>query len=185
MFDASVTHAAHPLMQDRSFAAALRLCGERPITLPSGLLLLNRKALGIPLLMLPRAAPPCDLHVQLAHAGLSHRPLLLSPEQDCPMPRALRISAPRKLLVLNITPDEGAQRAALHQKWRNQLCRAENHALRVLHRCLKPDDPLIKLEAQQARVRRYQNWPAPSPPLLPRPRLSRHTCLRPCCAATL
>jgi hypothetical protein len=148
-------------MQDSAFAAALRLCGEKPITLPSGLLLLNRKVAGVPVLMLPRAAPPADLPAQLAQAGISRRLLLLSPERPCDMPRALQISPARNQLFVNLIEDDATRRAALHQKWRNQLKRAEDSPLRILHRPMTLDHPLLEMEKEQARTRRYQNWPTP------------------------
>lgn len=159
MFDASPTHSDHPLMQDRAFAAALRLCGEDPITLPSGHLLLNRRILGIPVLMLPRAAPPPDLIAQLRTLGLHRRPLILSPEAPAPMPRSVNVAAPRALFTLDLTAPREVRRAALHQNWRHQLGQAERSPLRILHRPLKPDHPLLKLDAEQSRTRRYQNWP--------------------------
>lgn len=159
MFDANATPPSHALMQDRAFAAALNLCGEAAVILPSGLMLLNRRIGGIPVLMLPRACPPDDLHAQLAQAGLSRRPLLLSPERPCPLPRALPLSPQRMLLSLDLSLPEGDLRARLHQKWRNQLRRAEQSDLRVRHRPLTPDHPVLTLDAAQSRSRRYQNWP--------------------------
>ena len=146
-------------MQTHAFASALRLLGETPIILPSGLLLLNRRLAGTSLLMLPRMVPPADLGVQLAQAGLSRRPLILSPDKPCKMPRALRISPARNLLKVDLTPAKAMRRARLHQKWRNQLRRAEDGPLRVQHRPMKPDHPLLLLAAKQARTRRYENWP--------------------------
>ncbi len=159
MFDASPAPTDHPLMQDRSFAAALRLCGEDPITLPSGHMLLNRRIAGVPVLMLPRAAPPPDLLAQLSAAGLNRRPLILSPEFACLMPRAVNVAAPRALLTVDLTACRETRRAALHQNWRHQLGQAEGRALRILHRPLTPNHPLLIVEAEQSRVRRYQNWP--------------------------
>ena len=74
MFDASPSPASHALMQDRAFAAALALCGGQPVILPSGLMLLGRRLAGVPVLMLPRAAPPPDLSLQLRQTGLQRRP---------------------------------------------------------------------------------------------------------------
>ena len=159
MFDASPPSADHPLMQDRAFAAALRLCGEDPITLPSGHLLLNRRIVGVPTLMLPRSAPPPDLLAQLKSLGLQRRPLLLSPELPCPMPRAINVASPRALFTIDLTAPRETRRAALHQNWRHQLGQAERSALRILHRPLKPDHPLLTYDATQSRERRYQNWP--------------------------
>lgn len=159
MFDASPPPFDHPLMQNRAFAAALRLCGEEPITLPSGHLLLNRRIAGVPVLMLPRAAPPPDLSVQLRTAGLHRRPLILSPEVPALMPRAINVAAPRKLLIVDLTTSQESRRAALHQNWRHQLGQAESNALRILRRPMTPDHPLLAVEAEQAHERRYQNWP--------------------------
>lgn len=159
MFDASTPAHDIALMQDRAFATALKLCGEAPITLPSGLLLLSRRVAGVRVLMLPRAAPPADLPLQLAQAGLARRPLLLSPERPCALPRAIRLSAPRRVLTVDLSPPTALRRAALHQKWRNQLVRAEGANLRVLHRPLTPDHPMLTQEEHQARNARYQNWP--------------------------
>lgn len=159
MFDASPPSSNHPLMQDSAFASALRLCGEDPITLPSGHLLLNRSILGIPVLMLPRAAPPPDLIAQLKTRDLQRRPLILSPETAAPMPRAINVAAPRALFTIDLTPPRDTRRAALHQNWRHQLGQAEASPLRILHRPLTSDHPLLALDAQQSRTRRYQNWP--------------------------
>lgn len=159
MFDASPPSTNHPLMQDRAFAAALHACGEDPVALPSGHLLLNRRILGVPVLMLARAAPPPDLTHQLKKLGLHRRPLILSPERPCTLPRAVNIAAPRSLLTVDLIAPRAARRAKLHQNWRHQLGQAEASALRILHRPLKPDHPLLALDARQSRARRYQNWP--------------------------
>ena len=159
MFDASPVPRAASLMQDRAFAAALMLCGQSPILLPSGLMVLSRRVAGLPLLMLPRATPPADLDAQLAQAGLARRPLILSPEHPFKVPRALPLAPARNLWNLDLSGDRKTRRAALHQKWRHQLGQAEAGPLRVLHRPLLPDHPLLALEAEQARSRRYQNWP--------------------------
>jgi hypothetical protein len=160
MFDAIYTAPSHALMQDPAFAAALRLCGEEPITLPSGLILLNRKLVGIPVLMLPRAVPPPDLCTQLADAGLERRPLILSPEHPGTLPRALQISPRKALLRIDLSHDDQTRRAGLHQKWRNQLRRAEDSLLHVRQSRMRPTHPLLEHEAAQSRARRYQGWPS-------------------------
>lgn len=158
MFDAE-TPATHPLMQDPAFAAALRLCGQSPIILPDGLILLSRRVMGIPLLMLPRATPPPDLHAHL-RAEKRHRcPLILSPETPCAPKRALRLKSAQTLLHVDLTADTMIRRDRLHPKWRNQLCRAENGPLRVRHSPLEPDHPLLALEETQAKTKGYRNWP--------------------------
>ena len=120
LFDAPRPPSDHALMQDRAFTAALLLCGEHPVTLPSGLTLLNRRIMGLPVLMLPRAVPPPDMDAQLAHAGLHRRLLILSPETPVPMPRALRVAAPRTLLQVDLRGSATTRRARLHQNWRHQ-----------------------------------------------------------------
>jgi hypothetical protein len=159
MFDATPSTSSHALMQDRAFAAALRKCGEAPVTLPSGLTLLKRRVAGIPILMLPRVSPPADLRAQLAQVGQQRLPLILSPEQPCKMPLALRVSPARTLLQIDLSSPQKERRAALHQNWRHQLGQAENGPLRVLYRPLTPDHILLALERAQALSRRYQSWP--------------------------
>lgn len=159
MFDATPSTSSHALMQDRAFAAALRHCGEAPVTLPSGLTLLKRRVAGIPILMLPRVSPPTDLRAQLAQVGQQRLPLILSPEQPCKMPLALRVSPARTLLQIDLSAAQQERRTALHQNWRHQLGQAENGPLRVLYRPLTPDHILLALERAQALSRRYQSWP--------------------------
>ncbi|WP_432816939.1 GNAT family N-acetyltransferase [Sulfitobacter sp. JB4-11] len=157
MFDVQ-TPETHALMQDPAFAAALRLCGQSPITLPSGLTLLSRRVLGIPLLMLPRAVPPTDLTDQLRAKNLHRCPLILSPESPF-APLGLRLKAAQTLLHLDLTADTATRRARLHPKWRNQLRRAEDSPLRVRQRTLEPDHPLLALEETQSKTIGYRNWP--------------------------
>lgn len=160
MFDASPSSSrSYPLMQDHSFAAALRSCGQSPEILPSGLVLLRRRVAGIPLLMLPRAEPPADLTAQLAQAGLQRLPLILSPERPCETPRSLRLMAPRSLFNVDLRAPKSERRAQLHQNWRHQLKQAENGPLRLLHRPLEPLHPLLTLAATHARRHRYATWP--------------------------
>ncbi|KIN72840.1 GNAT family N-acetyltransferase [Sulfitobacter guttiformis] len=159
MFDANPPPASHALMQDRAFAAALRLCGEEPVMLSSGLLLLNRRILGLRVLMLPRALPPPDFYVQLGQAGLHRRPLILSPDAPHSVNGACEIAAPRCLFNLDLTPTKPARRARLHQNWRHQLGQAEQGPLRVLQRPMTADHPLLALDTAQSRKRRYRNWP--------------------------
>jgi len=160
MFDAAPSGPDLPLMQDPAFAAALRLCGEAPVTLPSGLLLLSRRILGVPVLMLPRVAPPADLAAQLTQAGVQRCPLILSPEIEAGVQGALQIAPPKPLLRIDLTPPRAERRARLHQNWRHQLGQAMRHNLRVRHSPLPANHSVLKLEAAQARARRYQNWPA-------------------------
>lgn len=159
MFDSNPPASDHSLMQDRAFVAALVQCGQHPVTLPSGLVLLSRRIASIPVLMLPRAAPPPDLAAQVAQAGLQRRALILSPDRPCALPRALPLSRPRTLLEVDLTGTTAQRRAALHQNWRHQLRQAENGPLRVHHRPFSPDHMLLAQEAGQARTRRYQGWP--------------------------
>ncbi len=146
-------------MQDRSFAAALRLCGQNPVMLDGGLILLHRRLMGLSVAMLPRATPPQDLRSQMQAAGLRLTPLILSPEALCRMPRALRLRGPVSYAEIDLTGPDEARRAALHGKWRNQLRAAENGPLRVSDAPMSPEDPLIAHDAGQARARGYANWP--------------------------
>lgn len=55
--------------------------------------------------------------------------------------------------------DRCTMRAAMHQKWRNRLNRAETHGLRILRRPLDPAHWLLSAEAEQARSRGYRGLP--------------------------
>lgn len=151
------------LMQDPAFAQALRLCGQSPAELPCGLTILQRRIFGLPMAMLPRAAVPPDLPDQLRLAGLHRTLLILSPDTPCPMQRALRLRRPQTLAVIDLTQPEKLRRSGLHQKWRNQLRRAEEHHLTVTRGPLPadPDTDVLRIETRQARTRGYANWPAP------------------------
>jgi hypothetical protein len=159
MFDSHTTTTDTPLMQDRAFASALRLCGQQPVTLPSGLTLLSRRIAGLPLLMLPRAAPPHDLGAQLTQAGLQRRPLILSPAQPCALSRGLRIAPARMLWHMDLRAAQALRRAALHQNWRHQLGQAQTSGLRVTERAMPADHLLMDMERHQSAARRYRNWP--------------------------
>ncbi|MEP4197388.1 MAG: GNAT family N-acetyltransferase [Aliishimia sp.] len=159
MFDAAPPPSDHALLQDSAFAAALKLCGQSPIKLPCGLTLLCRRILGIPFVMLPRAEPPRDLDAQLASVGLARVPTILSPERPCKDMRAVRIRLGIATATIDLTPKTDTRRASLHAKWRNQLCRAEDSPLQIRSTSLKTNHPILRLEEQQARARRYANWP--------------------------
>lgn len=61
--------------------------------------------------------------------------------------------------TIDLTPDTKTRRATLHSKWRNQLRRAEEGPLRIRSASLRPTHLVLGLEEDQARVRRYTNWP--------------------------
>lgn len=162
MFDA-VRPSSHALLQDPAFVAALRLCGQNPIVLMDGTVILQRRFFGLPVLMLPRAIPTDDLTAQLSDIGLQRLPLILSPERPWSGTGALRLHHSQTLAQVDLRPPEGGLRAALHPKWRNQLRRAETGPLQLRrgHLPADPDHPVLRLEAAQAKARRYAHWPAP------------------------
>ena len=161
MFDHAPS-ADHSLLQDPAFAQALMLLGQSPRYLPNGQLVLSRRIMGLPLLMLPRAVPPSDLPAQLRAVKLHRRPLILSPDHPCAIPRALRLRAPQTRAVLDLSINIETRRAALHGKWRNALRRAEKSGLNIRRTPLPPDPdhPVLIEGDKQARARRYCNWPA-------------------------
>lgn len=112
----------------------------------------------------PVAADPADL-VQWTtdwrrwHDG---RPLVLN--ADGVPAGALRragfwpLMTPASLALLPLG-DAADMRAALRQKWRNRLNRAEAGPLTVTERPLTPSHWILKAEAAQARHRRYRGLP--------------------------
>ncbi|MFK7837802.1 MAG: GNAT family N-acetyltransferase [Sulfitobacter sp.] len=163
MFDHAPVQNDHALMQDPAFARALRLCGQSPLHLSGGLMVLRRHFAGVPVAMIPRASPPPDLRTQLRAAGLHRTPLILSPDQPADLPFALRLRKPRQIAMLDLHPSPEALRAGLHAKWRNQLRQAEGTRLKVrcTHLPPDPDTPVLRAEALQSGRRNYANWPAP------------------------
>lgn len=161
MFDARPPQET-PLMQDPAFAVALRLCGQQPVILSSGLMLLHRRVLGVPVAMLPRAVPPAELDQHLRDHDLHRVPLILSPERQCSLPRAVKLRNPQIFAQLPLHPDINIARTTLHPKWRNQLCRAESAGLHISHAPMptRVGHSLLALETDQARIRGYANWPA-------------------------
>ncbi|KIN61269.1 hypothetical protein Z945_2259 [Sulfitobacter noctilucae] len=151
------------LMQDPAFARALQLCGQEPLHLPCGLMLLQRRIAGVRVLMLPRAIPPPDLPNQLAAISLQRCPVILSPDTPCALPRSLPVLQPREVCVLSLTGSKAGSRARMHPKWRNQLRRAETFDLTVTRTPLEanPDGEVLALESNQAKQRGYANWPPP------------------------
>ena len=160
MFD-HVPSTDHSLLQDPAFAAALRSLGQSPLQLPNGQMLLSRRILGVPVLMLPRATPPPDLQAQLKHLNLQRHPIILSPEDPCAVRRSVRLRKPQTRALLDLSPDRDRRRAALHGKWRNALKRAERATLKIRRTPLPPDPnhPLLLAEVTDARKRGYGNWP--------------------------
>lgn len=90
------------------------------------------------------------------------RPLVLN--ADGLKPDALRdagfwpLMTPACLGLLSLGP-EAAMRAAMAQKWRNRLHRAEREGLDVHETTLTGDHWLLRAEAAQARARRYRGLP--------------------------
>lgn len=161
MFDESRS-PAHALMQNPAFARALRICGQHPRHLPGGLMVLHRRFAGVPVAMLPRAAPPKDLPDQLRAIGLHRTPLFLSPDRPVPLSRTRQLRSPRVAIIWEIPFDEDACRKALHPKWRNQLRRAEALGLTVSRSNLQPDPngPLLRQAADDAKAGGFAQWPA-------------------------
>lgn len=152
----------HALMQDPAFAQALRMLGQKPLTLPSGEIVLQQRFAGMRVAMLPRASPPPDLDRQLANVGLARVPVILSPDRPGTLPRCIPLRGAQNVAVLDLTGGQDTCRARLHPKWRNQLKGAEKHKIRITHAALKadPNHPVLQAEQVQSRQRGYANWPA-------------------------
>lgn len=84
--------------------------------------------------------------------------LIATPETPVSGFGLVPLVTPRHHALWSLLPDAGAQRAALHPKWRSALSRAERSGLRVE----RGDDPgwLLAAEDGQRRARGYRALPA-------------------------
>ncbi|ASM72111.1 MULTISPECIES: GNAT family N-acetyltransferase [Roseobacteraceae] len=165
MFDCTPPIAPAPLIQSAAFEAALRACGEAPVRLDCGTLMLRRKLWGVPVAMLPRA-PMTDPARTLAHArDLTRGPVLVSPLTPLALSvhGALPMVSPASQALISLQTDTGAMRAALHGKWRNRLKHGEKAGLRVQCHPLprRSDHWLLHADAAQQRERGYRSVPVP------------------------
>lgn len=93
-----------------------------------------------------------------------HQPGAVLLEADGFAPEALRdagfwpLVTPASLAILPLDCPQ-TMRAALHQKWRNRLARAEGAGLRVTRKPLERDHWLLPADAAQARARGYRPLP--------------------------
>lgn len=153
--------AANPdtsLMQSHDFADALRLCGQDPVILPDGALVLHRRVMGVSVVMLPRATPGAALSDHLRQVGLHRVPLILSPETFT-RKHGLRLRKPARAAQIDLRIPQSIRFAGLHQKWRNQLRHAQNSDLTVVRAPMLPDATLPDLDAAQGQKQGYRNWP--------------------------
>ncbi|MCO0636575.1 GNAT family N-acetyltransferase [Lutimaribacter sp. EGI FJ00014] len=155
-----------PLQQHPAHAAALRAIGAGvlAVALPDGgrANVLLRRFGPLTLALLPRGpvwadgrAPNLDDLRAVRHALPARSILLVNGDTALPAtPRLLPLVTPQTIAEWDL-------RAALHQKWRNRLARAERAHLPICHRAMPPDPAhwLLQREATQARQRRYRPWP--------------------------
>lgn len=165
MFDCAPTMPPMPLMQSAAFEAALRACGQRPVRLSCGTLMLRRTVAGLPVAMLPRATLSDPARTLSLARKITGAPILLSPAQpaDLSVHGALPLISPAQQAVISLNADPDVMRANLHGKWRNRLKHAEKAGLRVRHHPMprRTDHWLLQADAAQQRARRYRNWPVP------------------------
>ena len=88
--------------------------------------------------------------------------LVLNAGAGAEKPGGLKFARGAELAILDIKPRDNA-RAALNQKWRNQLKKAEKSPLVILNQALNPHKHMWFFEAEksQQKSRGYQNYPAP------------------------
>lgn len=154
-----------PLQQSVAFERALRACGEVPLRLETGALVLRRRFGPMRLHMLVRpSGTDMSVHLGAMRAAGVRGPVFLAP--DSPFHLAglpiLPLVSPASLATLDLTPPLAVLRAGLHQKWRNRLKQAEARGLRVTRQNLPdtPDHWLLRAEASQQLARGYRYWPA-------------------------
>lgn len=165
MFDFSSEFAPTPLMQSAGVEAALRSCGQSPLRLDCGTLMLRRRVCGVPVTMLPRARMEDAAATLVLARKMTRGPLILSPgaPMDLSAHGALPLISPAHQAIVGLHHDTDAMRAALHGKWRNRLKHGEKSGLRVRYRALpgRADHWLLRADARQQRTRGYRSWPVP------------------------
>lgn len=158
-----------PLQQSPEFAAALRLAGQSPLVLDrlKDTLVLRRKIRGLQVAMVNRAhvTKPLRLLEMLQEEGLNRTPVILSPDNTVPELAklgAVPLMSPARVALWDLNIDQDARRAALHQKWRNRLNRAERQGLRVTRQNMPCDANhwLLTADALQQQANGYKSWPA-------------------------
>ncbi|MEL6726785.1 MAG: GNAT family N-acetyltransferase [Pseudomonadota bacterium] len=87
-------------------------------------------------------------------------PLVINAPARMPTPRGLKIAAGADLAILDLSAP-GEMRARMHQKWRNQLNKAERSPLRVTHEALDLEQHrwFLDAESTQQKSRRYKSYP--------------------------
>lgn len=158
-----------PLAQSDAFYRALLATGQAPLRLPEqGNMLVTRRrvAPGLTLAMINRARHDEIKHLRqtLRDNGLGRTPVILSPDHPCPNLieiGALPLISPAAVALLDLTQPVAIRHAALHQKWRNRLTRAQSAGLQVRRQAMPhaPNHWLFTADAAQQRQRGYRSWP--------------------------
>lgn len=157
------------LLQMPDFAAALNALGvqTRRLDLPGGghaqMILRKLPLLGQVGLVSRSVADPGALRAAARQSGV--RILLLNPLE--PQATACRAAGffpmltPAKRAALDLTQSPKSRLAALHQKWRNRLRRAQQSPLTIHHHTLPSlkAEWLFAADAHQARARGYRPLP--------------------------
>ena len=89
-------------------------------------------------------------------------PLVLNTASGMEKTGGLKVARGAKLAIIDVKPPEEA-RAAMHQKWRNQLKKAEKSPLVTVNQPLNAHKHawFLKTETQQQKSRGYKTYPAP------------------------
>ena len=88
-------------------------------------------------------------------------PLFVNANADSPKLGGIRLMRGAELALVHLT-EPNAMRARMHQKWRNQLRKAEGSDLTILNQPLSAERHrwFLEAEAEQQRTRRYASYPA-------------------------
>ncbi len=105
---------------------------------------------------------PPEEHEALRHIARTSFPLVAIPESAAKGRGLVPLVTPRHLALLDLGPDAGALRRAMHSKWRNRLVRAEAEGLKVRFGVADPGvvAALLAEDAAQQSARGYRALPA-------------------------
>ncbi|MEO1659716.1 MAG: GNAT family N-acetyltransferase [Pseudomonadota bacterium] len=158
-----------PLQQSEAFERTCQQVGigVTRVTTDLGTCLIQTRSLPVigPVHLISRGpvthGPGAEHQVLRAAKSELRGPLIVNAPTEAEKPGGLKIAGGADMAILQVT-DPDRMRGRLHQKWRNQLKKAERCDLRIVDQPLQAGrhDWFFKQEAAQQKQRGYKTFPA-------------------------